>query len=424
MSFQQGLSGLNAAAKNLDVISNNVANASVVGFKGAQAQFGDVFANSLGGSGAGQVGIGAQVKAIAQQFSQGNITATNNPLDIAINGQGFYRMSDSGTISYARNGQFHKDSAGFIVNSDNKRLTGYNADIAGNILATSPVDLQISTTDIAPQSTTAFTSGLNLDARSAVLLPASFNVANPTTFTSSTAGTVFDSLGNSHIFTLYFLKTGSNAWEARATIDGAATAGGVPIGVTIGGGASQALTFSTAGALTAPAAAVAVSVDLAAIATALGTVNGATTPLAFTLDLTSATQFGAGFSVNTLTQDGFTSGRLSGFNVAGDGIIKGNYSNGQSNTLGQVVLANFNNPQGLSPQGSNQWQESSDSGLPIVGVPRSGSLGSLQSAAVEDSNVDLTAELVNLITVQRVYQANAQSIKTQDAVLQTLVNLR
>lgn len=424
MSLQQALSGLNAAAKSLDVIGNNVANASVVGFKSAQARFGDVFANSLGGSGAGQVGIGVQVQAIAQQFSQGNITATSNPLDIAINGQGFYRMSDSGTISYSRNGQFNNDSAGYIVNSDNKRLTGYASDSAGNILATSPVDLKISTADIAPKSTTAFTSGLNLDARSGVLLPAGFNANNPATFTSSTAGTVYDSLGNSHVFTLYFLKSGANAWEARATIDGAATVGGAPIGVTIGGGASQALAFNTGGALTAPAAAVAVSVDLAAIATALGTVNGATTPLAFTLDLSSATQFGTGFSVNTLTQDGYTSGRLSGFNVAGDGIIKGNYSNGQSKTLGQVVLANFNNPQGLNPLGNNQWQESSDSGLPIVGVPSSGSLGALQSAAVEDSNVDLTAELVNMITVQRVYQANAQSIKTQDALLQTLVNLR
>ncbi len=424
MSFQQGLSGLNAAGKNLDVIGNNVANSSVVGFKGATVQFSDVFANSLGGSGATQVGIGVEVNTVAQQFTQGNITVTNNPLDLAINGKGFFRMSDNGASSYSRNGQFHSDNAGFIVNGDNLHLTGFTADAFGNIVATSPVDLQISTADIAPQSTSAFTSGLNLDARSGVLVPASFNVNNPATFTSSTSGSVFDSLGNSHVFTLYFVKSGSNAWETFATIDGAATAGGVPIGVTIGGGPSQALGFSSSGVLTAPASTVAVAVDLAAVAAALGTVNGATTPLAFTLDLTSATQFGTGFSVNTLTQDGFTSGRLAGFNVASDGIIKGNYSNGQTKTLGQVVLADFNNPQGLKPLGGNQWAESSESGLPIVGVPSGGSLGALQSAAVEDSNVDLTAELVNMITAQRVFQANAQAIKTQDAVLQTLVNLR
>lgn len=422
MSFQQGLSGLNAAAKNLEVIGNNVANANVVGFKGAQAQFGDVFASSVGG--ATQVGIGTQVKAIAQQFSQGSITVTSNPLDIAINGAGFFRMSNAGAISYSRNGQFHSDSAGFIVNSDNLRLTGFTVDTAGNIVATSPVALQVSTADIAPQSTTAFTSGLNLDARSAVLSPAAFNVTNPTTYTSSTSGTVFDSLGNSHVFTLYFLRTGSNAWNTFATVDAAATAGGAPVGVTLGGGASQALSFNNAGALTSPTTTVAMSADLDAIGAALGTVNSATSPLAFTLDLTSITQFGTGFSVNTLIQDGFTSGRLSAFTVAGDGVMKGNYSNGQTKTLGQVVLANFNNPQGLQPMGRNQWSESSGSGLPIVGVPSTGSLGALQSAALEDSNVDLTAELVAMITAQRVYQANAQSIKTQDAVLQTLVNLR
>ena len=422
MSFQQGLSGLNAAAKNLEVIGNNVANANVVGFKGAQAQFADVFASSAGGD--IQVGIGTQVKAIAQQFSQGSITVTSNPLDIAVNGTGFFRMSDGGTISYSRNGQFHSDSAGYIVNSDNLRLTGYTVDAAGNVVATSPVALQVSTDDIAPRSTAAFTSGLNLDARSAVLSPAGFNVTNPTTYTSSTSGTVYDSLGNSHVFTLYFLRTGSNAWNTYSTVDGAATAGGVPIGVTLGGGASQALTFSTAGALTSPATTVAMSVDLAAIGTALGTVNSATSPLAFTLDLTSVTQFGTGFSVNTLTQDGYASGRLSAFTVAGDGVMTGNYSNGQTQTLGQVVLANFNNPQGLKPMGQNQWSESSGSGLPIVGVPGTGSLGALQSGALEDSNVDLTAELVAMITAQRVYQANAQSIKTQDQVLQTLVNLK
>ncbi len=424
MSFQQGLSGLNAAAKNLAVIGNNVANASVVGFKGSQVQFADVFANSLGGSGGIQVGIGTQVKAVAQQFSQGNITATNNPLDIAINGKGFFRMSQNGAVSYSRNGQFHPDNAGYVVNADNLRLTGYAADAAGNIVATSPVDLQISTADIAPKSTTTFTSGFNLDAMSAVLAPAGFNANNPVTFTSSTSGTVYDSLGNSHVFTLYFLKSGANAWETYATIDGAATGVGVPIGVTLGGGASQALAFSTGGALTSPAAPVAISVDLNAVATALGTVNGATSPLNFTLDLTSATQFGTGFSVNTLSQDGYTSGRLSGFAVTGDGVIMGNYSNGQTKRLGQMILADFNNPQGLAPMGRNQWAETSDSGLPIVGPPGGGSLGALQASAVEDSNVDLTAELVNMITAQRIYQANAQSIKTQDAVLQTLVNLK
>ena len=422
MSFQQGLSGLNAAAKNLEVIGNNVANANVAGFKGATAQFGDVFASSSGGG--TQVGIGTQVTAVVQQFSQGSISITSNPLDIAINGKGFFRMSNNGVISYTRNGQFHSDNAGYIVNSEGLKLTGYAADASGNIVATSPVPLQVSTADIAPKPTSAFTTGFNLNSSSGVLVSASFNANNPTTYTSSTSGTVYDSLGDSHVFTLYFLRTAANAWDTYATVDGAATAPGVPIGVTFGGAASQALTFDAAGKLTAPAASLAMSVDLDAVGTALGKVNSATSPLTFTLDLTSSTQFGTNFSVNTLVQDGYTSGRLSSFTVAGNGIMKGNYSNGQSKTLGQVTLANFNNPQGLNSMGQNQWIESTASGLPIIGIPGTASLGALQSAALEDSNVDLTAELVAMITAQRVYQANAQSIKTQDQVLQTLVNLK
>jgi flagellar hook protein FlgE len=450
-------------------------------------------------------------------------------------------MSDGGAITYTRNGQFHSDSLGYIVNSDDLRLTGYNVDAFGNIVASSPGPLLVSTADLVPRATTAFTSGLNLDSRAvtpatqtqgsltgtagaivfpltittgvndtlivdlngtsatATIAPAvyanaanlttavqtainavpgfvsagysatvttvanvmtiasnmygsgssvnvtggtaqaslklgsfgtvagadNFSITNPQSFTSSTSGTVFDSQGNSHVFTMYFVKGGaSNTWRTYASVDGAATAGGVPIGVTIGGGASLPLTFNTNGLMTSPVATVAIAVDLAAIGAALGTVNGATTPFNFTLDVTTGTQFGAGFSVNSLTQDGYTSGRLAGFNVGPDGVMKGNYTNGQSKTLGQVVLADFNNPQGLTPLGHNQWQETSASGLPIVGGPTSGSLGTLQSSAVEDSNVDLTAELVNMITAQRVYQANAQTIKTQDAVLQTLVNLR
>jgi flagellar hook protein FlgE len=424
MSFQQGLSGLNAAVKNLDVIGNNVANASVVGFKGSQAQFSDVFASALGASGASEIGIGAQVETVAQRFFQGNITVTNNPLDLAINGTGFFRMSDNGTITYSRNGQFHSDHNGYIVDSDNRRLTGYSVDATGKVLATAPVDLQVSTADIAPSATTTFTTGLNLDAREAVLAPAGFDVTDPTTYTSSTSGRIYDSLGNSHVFTLYFLKTAPNAWEAYATVDGAAAAGGAPIGVTVGGGAFHAMSFSGTGALVSAAAPVSISVDLDAIAAAQGSVNSAMSPLDFSLDLSSVTQFGIGFSVNSLSQDGYTSGRLSGFSVAGDGVIQGHYSNGQNKALGQVVLASFNNPQGLTPLGRNQWQETTESGLPIVGAPLSGSLGALQAGAVEESNVDLTAELVNMITAQRVYQANAQSIKTQDAVLQTLLNLR
>src|SRR5262245_45825111 len=207
MGFQTGLSGLNAASKNLDVIGNNVANASVVGFKSSHALFADVYANSLNGAGTNQIGIGTKVAAVAQEFTQGNITVTNNPLDIAINGGGFFRMSQNGTITYTRNGQFHFDNNGYIVNSDNLQLTGYAVDASGNIVASSPVPLQLQTDDIAPNVTSRFEAGLNLDARETPPTTAVFNPADPTSFSDSTSGTVYDSLGNSHVFTMYFVKT-------------------------------------------------------------------------------------------------------------------------------------------------------------------------------------------------------------------------
>lgn len=401
MSFQQGLSGLNAAAKNLDAVSNNVSNAGTVGYKGASAQFADVFAASLAGGGSGQIGIGVNLSQVKQSFTQGNITVTNNPLDIAINGGGFFRMSDNGAISFTRNGQFLVDKDGYVVNSSGARLTGYAANAAGVIVPSSPTDLMISSADLVPNATTAGNVGLNLDSRDSV--PAAFVHTDPTTYNSSTAMTVYDSLGNSHVMTLYFRKTAPNAWDMHVGLDGAAPA------------STTALAFDSSGALTT---AMPVTV-LSGVDPATGAAN-----LTVSLDMTSATQFGSTFGVTSLTQDGYTSGRLAGLSVSSEGIIQGRYSNGQSRDLGQIVLANFANPNGLQSLGGNQWGETAASGQPLVGAPNSGSLGALQSAAVEESNIDLTAELVNMITAQRNYQANAQSIKTQDAVMQTLVNLR
>ncbi len=401
MSFQQGLSGLNAAAKALDAVSNNVSNAATVGFKGASAQFADVFAASLSGGGGGQIGIGVNLAQVKQSFTQGNLTVTNNPLDVAINGGGFFRMSDGGAITYSRNGQFLVDKDGFVVNSEGAHLTGYLANAAGVIVPSSPTDLTISNADLVPNASTTGALGMNLDSREAVpALP--FDYTDPTTYNSSTAMTLYDSLGNSHVMTLYFRKIASNAWDVHSGLDGAAP------------GAGSALTFDSAGAVTAGGS----------LATTFALANGAVTPLAATIDLSAATQFGAVFGVNSLTQDGYTSGRLSGLNVSSEGVIQGRYSNGQSRNLGQIVLTNFANPNGLQSLGANQWSETAVSGQPLIGAPNSGSLGALQSAAVEESNIDLTAELVNMITSQRNYQANAQSIKTQDAIMQTLVNLR
>lgn len=408
MGFQQGLTGLNAASKNLDVIGNNVANAGTVGFKASQAQFADVFANSLTGAGGVQIGIGTKIADVAQQFTQGNITVSNNPLDLAINGKGFFRMDQNGVVSYSRNGQFHLDKDGYIINSTGLRLTGYGVDNNGVILQTAPTDLQVSAADLTPRASTKAGIGVNLDSRLSPPATSPFNPTDPTTYNNSTSLTVYDSLGNPQIVSTYFVKSATaNTWNVYGTVT-------APTGTTtaLNGGASLGtLTFSTTGTYTASTVA-AISIPVT---------TGAASPLVITPDFSTSTQFGSPFGVNTLTQDGYSSGNLSGFSIGANGIVQGRYSNGQSRNLGQVVLANFVNPQGLQPLGDNQWAETSSSGAPLVGAPNTASLGVLQSSAVEDSNVDLTAELVNMITAQRVYQANAQTIKAQDTILQTLV---
>ena len=357
MSFQQGLSGLNAASKNLDVIGNNVANANTVGFKQSQAQFADVFANSLSGGSSVQSGIGVKVAAIAQQFNQGSITASSNPLDVAINGGGFFRLSDQGTISYSRNGQFHPDKDGFIVNSSGQRLTGYTANAAGVVSTAAPTDLQISTADLPPAATTLVSALVNLDSREPVLSSAAFNLADPTTYHGSTFLPIHDSLGNPSTLSAYFLKTGTNSWDIFAANDGALLNGGASVG---------ALNFLSNGALDP------LSSSMFSVAAPVSTGANA---LAFNLDFTGTTQFGSDFGINALEQDGYTSGRLTGFAVGADGIIRGSYSSGKFLTLGQVALANFANPQGLELRGNNTWKESAASGAALVGIPNTGGLG-------------------------------------------------
>lgn len=435
MAFQQGLSGLNASSKAIDVISNNIANSSTVGFKSASAHFADVYARSLSGGGSAQVGIGVALAAVQQQYTQGNITTTNNPLDISINGAGFYRMDQNGSISYTRNGQFHLDKEGYIINDQSLVLTGYPADATGLIVPSTPIPLQVSASDLAPIATGASVGGsyqgvlaeLNLDSRQSVPTtawsdgPASGQWSpSPSTYNYSTALSTYDSLGNAHTLTFYFVKTAaSGQWDVYANVDGTTNQELVP-----GGGPIGTLSFDAYGQLDPATANIPVSIDLDGVMTDLGKPNNAASPLAFNINFTGTSQYGSSFGTNRLAQDGYTSGRLTGLSVGTDGVIQGRYSNGQTRNQGQVVLANFTDPNGLMNMGNNQWVETSVSGPPLVGAPDTSSLGVLQSNSVEESNVDLTAELVNMITFQRNYQANAQSIKTQDQIMNTLVNLR
>ena len=685
MGFQQGLSGLNVAAKTLDVISNNIANAAVAGFKSSTTQFGDLYADSLGGTGGVPVGIGALVQSVSQQFTQGNITNTNNPLDVAIHGQGFFRLENNGLITYSRNGQFHLANDGTIQNASGNKLTGLSSNALGIFpLGATPSPIVIDSGQIAPKITSKMQIELNLNSTAKILNPAAFDATDPTTYTNSTSGTVYDSKGAQHTVTMYFVQNGksnelamaapavkspattipaissnsisingvsiatalptlnpvavaaasaltsgqkytvvtagnSTNWVAMGassaspavgevftstgvigdgtgtvnqpslqrasdlaaaitaesipgvtasvdlgkvkllstinplnialtgnadlastgltagpsgyttyvTVDGvlgvatnaaAASApseyGNIASGIVINGKAvgivtnsspivstplAQAtaikdainasgisgvtatvdannkvivksnlnplhiqldgtvataantgllgtlntdanfapvksggvtvagdtagraqLNFDTSGKLVTPITGLQVSVDLNGI----GTLNNPKSPLDFSLDLTKATSFANPFGVTALTQDGYSSGKLSNFAVGDDGVVEGHYSNGQAKALGQIVLVNFKSVNGLKSDGANQWKETVESGQPLIGVPGTSSFGNLQSSAVEDSNVDLTTQLVNMITAQRIYQANAQSIKTHDQILQTLVNLR
>ena len=429
MSFQQGLSGLNAASKQLEVVGNNIANANTVGFKQARAEFADVYANSLSGGGGTSIGIGTKLATVAQQFTQGNITSTSNTLDLAVNGGGFFRMSSNGVITYSRNGQFQLDRLGNVVDAEGKILTGYAADVQGNLQTGSPVPINIDTADIQPLATTAITGTVNFDSRKTPPTTAPFDPTDPDTYNDSTALTVYDSLGNAHTVQSYYVKTAANTWDTYTTADGLQL-NGIPslLSPTGAGNPTGTLVFLNTGLIdttnTIPAPPTLPSVTFSPLTPPPTSIATGGAPVTLTLDFNSSTQFGSTFSINALEQDGYTAGRLAGFNTGADGKITGRYSNGQSKVLGQVVLANFVNPNGLQSLGGNAWAESSTSGVPLVGAPSTGSLGVLQSSAVEDSNTDLTQELVNLITAQRYYQANAQTIKTQDQVLQTLVNLR
>ena len=417
MSFQQGLSGLNAASKNLEVIGNNVANANTVGAKSSRAEFGDIYATAINGR---SVGIGVNLQAVTQQFTQGNITTTDGPLDLAINGNGFFEVSNGAQTLYTRNGQFQANKDGFIAINAGLKLVGYPAAKDGTIQPGAAVPLQLPTGGVEPNPTGRVGIEMNLDARKATTLPAAaplIDFGNARTYNDATSVTVFDGKGQDVALTYYFQKASTDTWNVYATVNGTPTstdALGNPTPVTT-------ISFPPNGGVpTAPLGTVAFDIP--------STTNAAgATTLPFTgiaLDLTGATQYGSGFGVTRMAQDGYAAGQLTGVTIEKTGIVMATYSNGQSKPAGQLELATFRNPQGLSPLGGNLWARSASSGDPTVGTPNSGNIGVLQAGALEESNTDLTGELVNMITAQRIYQANAQTIKTQDQVLQTLVNLR
>ncbi|MDK8465282.1 flagellar hook protein FlgE [Marinobacter sp. SS13-12] len=632
MAFNTGLSGLRASSVDLDVTGNNIANASTVGFKGSKAQFGDLYASGFLSAGSNPVGDGVRVQDVKQSFGQGNISFTDNGLDLAINGDGFFVLNNGGEVRYSRAGQFGIDKDGFVTNNQNMRVQGFVADDDGNLSGIRG-DLQVETDNLAPRRTTSLRSDLNLDSRETVLerrvadmgdfsapagatgfaaetfdityedgsvvsasindagvadfsaadvvdvlnaqdgLSASatttyegmseadlntaiaagnfnfdlavggvtvpvdttgvtdaaslvnaindaqaptisasltggnlrlidnrgnnltagytsdgpnqapettvgtvrpqsdreitdiastsgdtnltdswdartieitnqFNPLDQRTYNHATSTSIYDSLGNSHEITQFYVKqpspgngVGVSEWSVYLQIDGEFVAGTDqnPFQARFDqDGNLQSVNGDPNGEIL---------VDDWIPKDADGTPNGAdgppapgetvTTPIpdppttsAFVVDLGNTTQYGSEFGVNDQRQNGFATGRLSGLDVSDQGVLFARYTNGQSQSLGQVALASFNNTNGLSPVGETTWVETFESGQPIIGAPDSGTLGSIKASSIEESNVDLSAELVNLIIAQRNYQANAKTIETSDAVTQTIINLR
>lgn len=419
MSFNIALSGINAASTDLNVISNNIANANTTGFKDSRAEFGDLIQSSVFAVANVASGDGVVTQSVAQQYTQGTITSTGNPLDIAINGNGFFTMSTSPTnhsYIYTRNGAFQVNKDGYVVNDQ-----GYNLQVYPAVPNTSPTifstgqltPLQISTTPNPPSATTSLQSGVTLPVNTTPPKNAPFDPTNPTTYNYTTTATVYDSLGAAHSASLYF------AQDVNATT-GATIPGQWTVYTVIDGDTTQdtatTLTFDTSGNLTAPAGGT-------TALTPFNTTDGSA-QMNITLDLSNTIQYGSNFQVNSLSQNGYTTGDLSGVQISQTGVVTATYTNGQNVALGQIAMSTFSNQQGLQQLGNSTWAETFDSGSPLRQTAASSNVGTLQAGALESSNTDLTTQLVDMMTAERNYQANSQVISTEDTLLQTILQLR
>jgi flagellar hook protein FlgE len=424
MAFNTALSGLRAASSDLEITGNNIANASTTGFKQSRAEFGDVYAASLSGSGGSVIGSGVLLQEVKQEFTQGAINFTDRPLDMAINGRGFFILSDSGEQVYSRAGIFGLDTEGYIVSNTGNRLQGYAADAQGNIQSGALTDLQVANTGIDPRKTGILDIAFNLDANQVPPALGPFDATDQNTFNHATSTSVFDSLGIPHVMSQYFVKTAvPNEWEMYVQIDG------VDVGNVANGGAGVPFTvpFNSNGTLDTGAIG-SIIIDTWDPGTGADVGAAGALPLPsnsnFEISVSSSTQFGSDFSVASINQDGFAAGQLTGIEVSENGVVFARFTNGESLSFGKVILADFANIEGLSPLGETQWAESFESGVFVPGEALTGTFGAIQSGALEDSNVDLSEELVRLIIAQRNFQASAKTIETSNAITQTVINIR
>lgn len=464
MSFATGLSGLRAATADLNTTGHNIANSSTIGFKRSRAEFGDVYAASLGDSGAQVIGSGVLLQKIAQQFDQGTITYTQRSLDVAINGRGFFILDDNGARSYSRAGIFGIDKDGYVTHNNGGQLVGYAANSDGDIDLGNETTLRIEAFNLPPNQTTSVEMGVNLDATLAAPDPTgnpNFDPDDQDSYNHASSLTVYDSEGLPHIATLYFRKDqpdpaldagNNNDWYVYVEIDGALVnttttdpGTGEPGIDTDNDGVADtwsafSIQFDELGQLDStisgngqlliedwvPAVQIQADLDSNAEPAGPGTTVGVLDPDSseFLIDLNGSTQYGDDFNIDFIRQDGYGPGNLVGTEIAENGTLFARYTNGQALTLGQILLADFPNPQGLTPLGDTTWGESFTSGAPVPGLATTGAFGALNAGALEDSNVDISEELVNLILAQRNFQSNAKTIETNNAITQTIINLR
>jgi len=420
MTFETALTGLNAAAADLDVTGNNIANSQTIGFKMSRAEFADIFASSNLGVARTAVGQGVRVEAVRQQFTQGQFTFTGNTLDLAISGNGFFQVSANGQLSYTRNGAFTLDRDGYIVDANNRRLQGFGVDSSGNIGTGSYTDLRVHTGPVAPRASSAARMTANLQSGTETPTVTPFDPTNADSYSFSTSTTVYDSQGRAHLQSFYFVKLPDgpapaqpNQWAVYSQLAGYPDAPSGPNVVTfnadgtvnnIDGGPTE-VTYNFAAGLA-------------------GSPLAGANDLTITTDFAGLTQFGTAFAVTELNQDGYAAGQFSSLTVEKDGTIFARYSNGQSTTLGQVMLVQFPSQENLQQTGDTSWVETFASGAPLRGQPELSGLGSVQSGTLEQSNVNVSEQLVRMITAQRNYQANAKMISTQDQMSQEILNIR
>jgi flagellar hook protein FlgE len=461
MSFNIALSGVAASQKDLDATANNIANVNTVGFKESRAEFGDVYAASLLASGKTKVGDGVLTQEISQQFSQGSLSFTNNALDLAITGNGFFATipeSTSRDFSFTRAGQFKLDNNNFVVNSSGDNLLGFpvNTDSTSSSVALSTtVPVRIPDSSGSPQKTAEVDLRFNLPAGDVAKAAADFDPTDPTTYNAATSVTVFDSLGDSHVMTYYFVKdedpTATNEWYVAAAVDDqmvdiansdgsdadpltAANSMGTNTGYPV---SAAKLIFSDGGEFTGIESADGFpQIDNKVITEALGAGvlgNGSdiTQQIAidFNLDPNDSnpnepTQFASAFEVTSLEQDGLPVGRLTGIAIAPDGLVRATFSNGTSEPIVRVALVRFSNEQGLTQQSGTNWKSSILSGEALAGEATTGTYGDINSSALEQANVNLTTELIDMIIAQRNFQANSRALEVNNQLNQTILNIR